>query len=167
VGVVRDCVGRLRENGFSGVLLMTTNPVDVLAQVAQEEFDLPPARVLGSGTVLDTARLRHLLAGRLNVAPQAINAFIVGEHGDSEVAAWSCARVAGVPLIDFAGPAIRSSAACPIFCAKCARRPRPSSSAKAARRSPSRRASRGSAKPFCATNGRYFPCPPGCLASTA
>lgn len=104
VGVVRECVGRLRENGFDGILLMTTNPVDVLAQVAQEEFDLPPARVIGSGTVLDTARLCHLLAGRLNVAPQAINAFIVGEHGDSEVAAWSCARVAGVPLVDFAGP---------------------------------------------------------------
>ena len=107
--VVRECVGRLRQNGFAGILLMTTNPVDVLAQIAQEEFDLPPARVFGSGTILDTARLGHLLAERLKVAPQAINAFIIGEHGDSEIAAWSSARVAGVPLADFAGADVLGS----------------------------------------------------------
>jgi L-lactate dehydrogenase len=103
-GVVRDCVGQLVQRGFEGILLMTTNPVDVLAQIAQEEFDLPPERVIGTGTVLDTARLRHLLADALGVEARAVDAFILGEHGDSEIAVWSGARVAGVPLADFAAP---------------------------------------------------------------
>ncbi|HKQ53775.1 MAG TPA: L-lactate dehydrogenase [Pyrinomonadaceae bacterium] len=101
VTVVRDCVRALKAEGFAGVILMTTNPVDILAQVAQEESGLPPARVMGSGTVLDTARLRAMLAAELRVEARSIHAYIVGEHGDSEIAAWSAAHVAGVPLGDY------------------------------------------------------------------
>jgi L-lactate dehydrogenase len=96
--VARDIVRRLMDEGFDGILLMTTNPVDVLAQVAQEESGLSAARVLGSGTVLDTSRLRALLGEALGVDPRSVHAYIIGEHGDSEVAAWSSAHVAGVPL---------------------------------------------------------------------
>ena len=101
VVVVRSIMERLMQAGFDGVLLMTTNPVDVLAQVAQEVSMLPVPRVIGSGTVLDTARLRAVLAEALTIDARSIHAHVIGEHGDSELAAWSCARVAGVPLADF------------------------------------------------------------------
>jgi L-lactate dehydrogenase len=99
--VVRECVRGLLAAGFGGIVLMTTNPVDVLAQVAQAESGLAVARVIGSGTVLDTARLRAMLGERLGLEARSIHAYVIGEHGDSEIAAWSSARVAGVPLRDY------------------------------------------------------------------
>ncbi|HJU54295.1 MAG TPA: L-lactate dehydrogenase [Pyrinomonadaceae bacterium] len=110
VTVVRDCIRALMAEGFEGVVLMTTNPVDILAQVAQEESGLAVGRVLGSGTVLDTARLRAMLAAKLRIEARSIHAYIVGEHGDSEIAAWSAAHVAGVPL-----KAYCESQGCPDF----------------------------------------------------
>jgi len=110
VTVVRDCVRALTAEGFGGVILMTTNPVDILAQVAQEESGLSVGRVMGSGTVLDTARLRAMLAAKLRIEARSIHAYIVGEHGDSEVAAWSAAHVAGVPLREYC-----ESQGCPDF----------------------------------------------------
>lgn len=107
--VVRDCIRRLMDEGFDGIILMTTNPVDVLAQVAQDESGLTMNRVIGSGTVLDTARLRAVLGDALGVEARSIHAYIIGEHGDSEIAAWSSARVAGLPLSDYCAPA------CPDF----------------------------------------------------
>lgn len=104
VVVVRDCMRQLMTEGFDGVVLMTTNPVDVLAQVAQAESGLPIPRVLGSGTVLDTARLRAIVGEALGVEARSVHAYIIGEHGDSEVAAWSSARVAGLPIEDFCAP---------------------------------------------------------------
>lgn len=103
VGVVREIVGKLMAEGFDGVLVMATNPVDVLAQVAQETSGLPACRVLGTGTLIDTARLRSLLAGELGVEPRAVEAYIIGEHGESEIAVWSGARVAGLPLALYPG----------------------------------------------------------------
>jgi L-lactate dehydrogenase len=103
VVVVREIVKQLMDSGFDGLLLMTTNPVDILAQVAQEESRLPHYRIIGSGTVLDTARLRTRLGEALAVDARSIHAHVIGEHGDSEVAAWSCARVAGAPLGDYCG----------------------------------------------------------------
>lgn len=97
-GIVRSVVSSLMTAGFDGIILMTTNPVDVLAHVALDESGLAPGRVIGSGTVLDTSRLRELLGEHLGVDPRSIHAHIIGEHGDSEVAAWSSARVGGVPL---------------------------------------------------------------------
>lgn len=94
--VVRACMKQLLAAGFAGIVLMTTNPVDVLAQVAQEESGLPVARVIGSGTVLDSARLRAMLGEELGVEARSVHAYIVGEHGDSEIAAWSSAQIAGL-----------------------------------------------------------------------
>ena len=97
VVVVRACMKQLLAEGFkNGIVLMTTNPVDVLAHVAQEESGLPVARVIGSGTVLDSARLRAMLGEELGVEARSVHAYIVGEHGDSEIAAWSAAQIAGL-----------------------------------------------------------------------
>lgn len=103
VEIIREIVGKLKAENFQGILIVTTNPVDILAQVAQKESGLPASRVISTGTVIDTARLRVLLAERLAVEPRAVDAFIIGEHGDSEIAVWSAARVAGLPLAKFPG----------------------------------------------------------------
>lgn len=101
VMVVREGMRHLLSAGFNGIVLMTTNPVDVLAQVAQDESGLLVERVIGSGTVLDTARLRAMLGERLGLEARSIHAYVIGEHGDSEIAAWSSASVAGVSLKDY------------------------------------------------------------------
>jgi L-lactate dehydrogenase len=89
--------------GFAGTIVLVTNPVDVLTQVMTEASGLPPGRVLGTGTMLDTARLRQMLGQSLNLAANSIHAQVVGEHGDSEVVLWSGALVGGVPLADWPG----------------------------------------------------------------
>jgi L-lactate dehydrogenase len=104
VVVIREVVENLMRAGFDGLILMTTNPVDILAQVAQRQSELPAARVISSGTVLDTARLRTILGERLGVEARSVHAYIIGEHGNSEIATWSSATVAGVPLRDYARP---------------------------------------------------------------
>lgn len=81
-----------------GVVIMVTNPVDVLTKVLTETSGLPPSRVIGTGTMLDTARLRQLLSERIHVNPRSIHAQVVGEHGDSEVVLWSSACVGGTPI---------------------------------------------------------------------
>ncbi len=89
--------------GFQGVLIVVANPVDVLTWAVREATGLPPSRVLGTGTMLDTARLRQALGRELSVDPRSIHAQVVGEHGDSEVVLWSGARVGGVAVRDWAG----------------------------------------------------------------
>jgi L-lactate dehydrogenase len=84
-----------------GLILMTTNPVDVLTYRAIQRAGLPAGRVFGSGTILDTARFRSMLAAREGVDARSVHAFIIGEHGDSEVALWSAANIAGMPLDEF------------------------------------------------------------------
>jgi L-lactate dehydrogenase len=84
--------------GFAGIVIVVTNPVDVLTWVMREATGLPASRVIGTGTMLDTARLRQVLGRELAVDPRSIHAQVVGEHGDSEVVLWSGARVGGVPL---------------------------------------------------------------------
>lgn len=101
VVVVRAVMKELLAEGFDGLVLMTTNPVDVLSQVAQAESGLPVERVIGSGTVLDSARLRAMLGAELGVEARSVHAYIIGEHGDSEIAAWSSAHVAGVHLREY------------------------------------------------------------------
>jgi L-lactate dehydrogenase len=85
-----------------GILLIATNPVDVLTQVSQKLSGLPVNRVIGSGTILDTARFRHLLGKHFGVEARSIHAYIIGEHGDSEVPVWSLANIAGLRLADYA-----------------------------------------------------------------
>ncbi len=89
--------------GFPGIVVMVTNPVDVLTQVMTQASGLPPSHVLGTGTMLDTARLRQMLAREIGLAVASIHAQVLGEHGDSEVVLWSGARVGGVPLRDWPG----------------------------------------------------------------
>lgn len=94
--VVRSIAERLR--GFSGVLIMVSNPVDVLTQLAAEVAGLRPERVIGTGTMLDTARLRHAVGRELSLDPRSVHAHVVGEHGDSEVVLWSGAQIGGVSV---------------------------------------------------------------------
>jgi L-lactate dehydrogenase len=86
------------------ILLMVTNPVDVVTQIAQKLSGLPPGRVFGSGTVLDSSRFRYLIARRCSVAVQNVHAYIVGEHGDSEIPLWSSASIGAIPLDQWAVP---------------------------------------------------------------
>jgi L-lactate dehydrogenase len=92
----RDLGRRLR--GYRGLVIVVTNPVDVLTYVVTESSGLPPPRVIGTGTMLDTARLRQLLGDELRLDPRSVHAQVVGEHGDSEVVLWSSAHVGGTPL---------------------------------------------------------------------
>lgn len=101
VAIFKQIIPQIAERGFEGVLLVVANPVDILTQVAQKLSGLPENRVIGSGTVLDTGRLKYRLSEHLGVDSRSIHAFIIGEHGDSEIAAWSSANVSGIPLNDF------------------------------------------------------------------
>lgn len=95
--VVADIVAR--KSG--AVIIVVSNPVDVLTYVALRRLGLPKNRIIGSGTVLDSARFRYLLSRHCDVDVRNVHAYILGEHGDSEVAAWSMAHVAGMPISDY------------------------------------------------------------------
>ncbi|MBQ2634262.1 MAG: L-lactate dehydrogenase [Oscillospiraceae bacterium] len=99
--VFQSILPELLRRDFGGILLIVTNPVDILTCAALRLSGLPEKRVFGSGTVLDTARMQYLLGEHLGVDPRNVHAFIIGEHGDSEIAAWSSANIEGVPLNDF------------------------------------------------------------------
>lgn len=101
VGIFKTIIPQIRESGFSGVLLIVSNPVDVLTYAAIRMSGLPEGKVIGSGTVLDTARLKYMLGEHVDVDPRDVHAYVMGEHGDSEFVAWSSAQVAGVPLSTF------------------------------------------------------------------
>ena len=101
VAIFKQIIPSIMKNGFDGILLIVANPVDILTYVAQKLSGLPINRVIGSGTVLDTARLKQELSEHLEVDGRSVHAFIVGEHGDSEIAAWSSANVSGIPIHDF------------------------------------------------------------------
>lgn len=101
VGIFKSIIPEIAKRGCGGILLIVTNPVDILTYAAAKLSGFPENRVFGSGTVLDTARLKYLLGEHLDVDSRSVHAFIIGEHGDSEIAAWSSANVSGVPLHDF------------------------------------------------------------------
>lgn len=101
VGIFRSIIPEIAKRDFPGILLIVANPVDILTHVAASISGFSLNRVFGSGTVLDTARLKYLLGEHLDVDSRSVHAFIIGEHGDSEIAAWSSANVSGVPLHDF------------------------------------------------------------------
>ncbi len=98
MAIFKSIIPEIAKRNFAGILLVVSNPVDILTQVAVKLSGLPENRVIGSGTVLDTARLRYKLGEHLEVDSRSVHAFIVGEHGDSEVVVWSSANVSGVPL---------------------------------------------------------------------
>ena len=101
VGIFKTIIPEISRRKCEGVILVVSNPVDILTYVAQKLSGFPVHRVIGSGTVLDTARLKSRLSEHLDVDARTVHAFIIGEHGDSELAAWSSAAVSGVPLSKF------------------------------------------------------------------
>lgn len=101
--IIRSIIKDMQPIQKDAIIIMVTNPMDVLECVAQEESGLPKKQVLGSGTYLDSQRLRNILAQKLNIAEQSIQAYVLGEHGDSQFVAWSIAQIAGIPILDFPG----------------------------------------------------------------
>ncbi|MDQ2997388.1 MAG: L-lactate dehydrogenase [Chloroflexota bacterium] len=106
--VFRAIVPQVVAANPDGLIVIATNPVDILTQISIEIAGLPPGRVIGSGTILDTARFRYLLGEHYGVDSRSVHAYIIGEHGDSELALWSLANIAGANLRDFAAANGRS-----------------------------------------------------------
>ena len=98
--IIKSIVSTIMKYQFNGIFLIASNPVDVLSYVAYKTSGLPKNQVIGSGTVLDTARLKHQISKYVDVAPANIDANIIGEHGDSELAVWSQAHIAGQPILE-------------------------------------------------------------------
>ncbi|MCR5441339.1 MAG: L-lactate dehydrogenase [Lachnospiraceae bacterium] len=101
IAIFRSIMGELNRVKVEGILLIVANPVDILTAAAVKLSGLPENRVFGSGTVLDTARFKYLLGEHLGVDSRNVHAFILGEHGDSEIAVWSSANISGIPVHDF------------------------------------------------------------------
>ena len=101
VAIFKTIIPEIAKRHYQGIVLIVSNPVDVLTYVTIKLSGLPLGRVLGSGTVLDTARFKYALGQHLGVDPRTVHARIVGEHGDSEIAVWSTANVGGVPINSF------------------------------------------------------------------
>ncbi len=101
VSIFKSIIPEIEKRKFDGILLIVANPVDILTTIALKLSSMPENKIIGSGTVLDTARLKYELGNHLNVDPRSVHAFIIGEHGDSEIAAWSAVNISGVPLNKF------------------------------------------------------------------
>lgn len=107
IRIIREVTQSVMTKGFSGIFIIVTNPVDVLSWVVWQTSGLPPEKVIGSGTVLDSARLRFHLAKALQVHPKSIHAYQIGEHGDSEFTLWSSANVGGQKVEQLLSPTQR------------------------------------------------------------
>ena len=101
VNIFKSIIPEVAKRDYQGILLIVANPVDILTYTALKLSGMPENRVIGSGTVLDTARLKYRLGEHLSVDSRSVHAFIVGEHGDSEIAVFSSANVSGIPLNRF------------------------------------------------------------------
>ncbi len=101
--VFRSIVEPVTESGFNGIFLVATNPVDIMTRITYSLSGFNPKRVIGSGTTLDTARLRYLLGESLRVDPRNVHAYVIGEHGDSEFVPWSQAMIATKPILSLCG----------------------------------------------------------------
>ncbi len=100
VNILKGMVEQIMASGFDGIFLVVSNPMDVLTYFTWKFSGLPYERVIGSGTVLDSARLRTRIAGYLNVNPKSVHAYQIGEHGDSEVTLWSLADIGGAKIAE-------------------------------------------------------------------
>ncbi len=96
--ILKEIITEIMASGFDGIIIMVSNPMDVMTYLAQNYSGLPYEKVIGSGTILDSARLRFKISEELNVSPKSVHAFQVGEHGDTEFALWSRATLGGEPL---------------------------------------------------------------------
>jgi L-lactate dehydrogenase len=102
-GVFNDIVPKIKAVNDGAIIVVATNPVDILTHITAQIYGPETGQVIGSGTVLDTARFRYMLGTHYGVDPRSVHAFIIGEHGDSELPLWSLANIAGVRLSDFVG----------------------------------------------------------------
>ncbi|MGL4761614.1 MAG: L-lactate dehydrogenase [Sarcina sp.] len=109
VAVFNQIIPEIVKYSPNAILLVVSNPVDILTHIAYKISGFPKNRVIGSGTVLDTSRLKYMLGEHFDIAPQNVNTYIVGEHGDSEIVAWSLTDVAGMPVDKY----------CEEVCGKC------------------------------------------------
>ena len=100
VNILKGMIEQIMASGFNGIFLVVTNPMDVLTYYAMKFSGLPAEKVIGSGTVLDSARLRQRVAGYMNINAKSVHAYQVGEHGDSEVTLWSLADVGGQKITE-------------------------------------------------------------------
>ena len=101
IAIFKAIIPEITKRNFEGILLIVANPVDILTYAALKISGYPKERVLGSGTVLDSARFRYLLSEHLTVDSRSVHAYIIGEHGDSELAVWSSSNVSGISINDF------------------------------------------------------------------
>lgn len=98
VRIFKSIVESIMDSGFNGIFLVATNPVDILSYVTWKFSGLPKGRVIGSGTILDSARFRYLVGKEFDTAPISVHGYIIGEHGDSQFPVWSSANIAGTPV---------------------------------------------------------------------
>lgn len=101
VNIFRSIIPQITRYNQEAILLVVANPVDILTWETLQLSGFPAQRVIGSGTVLDSSRLKYLLGSHLDVDPRSVHAYMIGEHGDSELAVWSSANISGVPLTEF------------------------------------------------------------------
>ncbi len=99
-GIMKEITTKVVASGFNGIFVIATNPVDLMTYVVEKVSKFPKGKVIGSGTVLDTARLRYLIGNKLEVSPKNVHAYIMGEHGDSSFVAWSHSFIGCKPLIE-------------------------------------------------------------------
>lgn len=100
---VNDIIPRVMASGFQGVIVSITNPCDAITQIVQKISGLPHSQVLGTGTLLDTARMKRVVGEFFNVDPKSVNGYVMGEHGESQFVAWSTVTIGGRPLVELAG----------------------------------------------------------------
>ena len=100
VKIFKSIVESIMDSGFNGIFLVATNPVDILSYVTWKFSGLPKERVIGSGTILDSARFRYLVGKEFDTAPISVHGYIIGEHGDSQFPVWSSANIAGTPVAE-------------------------------------------------------------------
>jgi len=100
--IFKNIIPQVIQHNRNAILIVVSNPVDVLTYIAWKESRLPAQQVIGSGTILDTARFRYLLGQHFGIEPRSIHAYIIGEHGDSQVPVWSLANIAGIRLDEYA-----------------------------------------------------------------
>ncbi len=100
--IFRNVVAEVLAHAPSAILVVASNPVDVMTEIVRRLAGLPEGRVLGSGTMLDSARFRTLIGEHVGVSPLSVHGYVIGEHGDSEVLAWSTVDIGGIPLVEFA-----------------------------------------------------------------
>ena len=91
--IFKDIIDKVMKNGFNGIFLVATNPLDVMTYLTYKYSNLPPNKIIGTGTSLDTSRLRYMIAEKINISPKNVHAYVIGEHGDSEFVPWSNANI--------------------------------------------------------------------------